>query len=532
MYADLALLNGHIITLCKDKPLAEALAIKGNKIMKIGRNKEIFQHINGRTKIVDLNGKTVIPGLIDSHIHVADFAKTLCWINLEEARSIAEIKSLVKKHAETTLKGKWIIGRGWDEEKLVEKRPPKASDLDEVAPNNPVVLYKAKGRVCVVNGLALEIAGKFENLKDLKSSGVDVDPQTGKPTGILSGPATDLIWKLIPDATAEELMELIEAAFKKILGAGITTVQWIVSSAQELYAIKGIVEKGKLPIRVYLIVPVETLTMNILHELKLMENECLKVGGAILYADGYLASKTAALTEPYRNSQNIGKLFYNAERMETLLQFIGKTGLQAVIHAMGDRAIKETLKAIKAVSVHHPLGNAKFRIENAAILPLELVEEIASLGLIVSIQPYMAYSELEFWGVDESIGERIRWLYPLKSLVQEGVIVAGGTDCPMEPLNIFSHIRAAITRQKPVEERITVYEALRMYTINAAYSMSEHNTKGTIEEGKLADLTVLSENPLMVPPEKIDRIKAELTIVGGEIAHFKSNSIKLINFSN
>jgi predicted amidohydrolase YtcJ len=532
MYADLVLLNGYILTLCENKPLAEALAIKGNKIINVGNNEEIFQHVNGKTKIIDLNGKTVIPGLIDSHMHVADFAKTLCWINLEGARSIAEIKSLVKKHAETTLKGKWIIGRGWDEEKLVGKRSPKASDLDEVAPNNPVVLYKARGRVCVVNGLALEIAGKFENLKDLKISGVDVDPQTGKPTGILSGPATDLIWKLVPDATAEELMELIETAFKKILEAGITNVQWIVSSAQELYAIKGIVEKGKLPIRVYLIVPMETLTMNILHELKLMENERFKVGGAVLYADGYLASKTAALTEPYKNSQNTGKLFYDAERMEKLLQLIGKTGLQSVIHAMGDRAIKETLKAIKAVLTHHPLGNVKFRIESAAILPLELVKKIASLGLVVSIQPYMAHSELEFWEAGESIGERIRWLYPLKSLIQEGVIVAGGTDCPMEPLNIFAHIKTAITRQKPVEERITVYEALRMYTTNAAYSMGEHNIKGTIEEGKLADLTVLSENPVMVPPEKIDRIKAELTMVGGEIAHFESNSIKLVNFSN
>ncbi len=529
MYADLALLNGHIITLNKNKPLAEALAIKGNKIMKIGRYKEISQYINGKTKVIDLKGKTVIPGLIDSHIHVADFAKTLRWINLEEARSIAEIKNLVRKHAETTLKGKWIIGRGWDEEKLVEKRLPKASDLDEVAPNNPVVLYKAKGRVCVVNSLALEIAGKFENLKDIKSNGIDVDPQTGKPTGILSGSATDFIWKLVPDVTAEELMELIEAAFNKILGVGLTTVQWIVSSAQELYAIKRIIEERKIPVRVYLIVPVEILTLDVLNELRSLENECFKVGGAILYADGYLASKTAALTEPYKNSQNTGKLFHDAESMEKLLQFVGKTGLQAVIHAMGDRAIKETLKAIKAVSAHHPLGNAKFRIESAAILPLGLIKEIANLELVVSVQPYMAYSELEFWGADESIGERIRWLYPLKSLLKEGVIVAGGTDCPMEPLNIFSHIKIAMTRQKPVEERIRFYEALKMYTINAAYSMGEDGIKGTIEEGKLADLTVLSENPLMVPPEKIDRIKAELTMVGGKIAYFKSNNIKMVN---
>ncbi|MEM3875318.1 MAG: amidohydrolase [Candidatus Bathyarchaeia archaeon] len=498
--------------------------------MKVGRNKEILQHVSGKTKIIDLNGKTVIPGLIDSHIHVADLAKTLCWINLEEARSITEIKSLVKKHAKMAPSGKWIIGRGWDEGKLIEKKLPKASDLDEAAPNNPVVLYKAKGRICVVNSLALEIAGKFKNLKDLENNGVDVDPQTGKPTGILSGSATDLIWKLIPDATVEELMELIEKAFKKILEAGITTVQWIVSSTQELHAIKRIVEDGELPVRVYLIVPAETLTSDILHELKLLESEYFKVGGAIFYADGYLASKTAALTEPYRNSQNIGKLFYDAKKMGKLLQIIGKTELQAVIHAMGDRAIKETLKAIKAVSAHHPLKKTRFRIESAAILPLELIKEIANLGVVISIQPYMAYSELEIWATHDSIGERIRWLYPLKSLIQEGVIVAGGTDCPMEPLNIFSHIKTAITRQKLAEEQITIYEALKMYTINAAYSMNEESVEGTIEEGKLADLTVLSENPLTIPSEKIDKIKVELTMVGGKVAYFESNSIKSFNF--
>lgn len=520
MYADLVLLNGNIITLCEAKPFAEALAIKNDRIIKAGRNTEIAQHISRKTKVIDLNGKTVVPGLIDSHIHVADFAKTLLWIDLEEANSIEEIKNLVSERVEKTSRGKWIIGKGWNEEKLTEKRMPNALDIDEAAPENPVILYRAKGRVCVVNSLALQMVSKSISLTELKKGDIEIDPQTGKPSGILRNSATDLVWKFIPETSVEELAELIKIACQKILEMGITTVQWIASSVQELYALKKAIKSTGLPLRIYLILPTNILkNPRLLRELKEIENEYFKVGGVIFSVDGYLASKTAALTKPYENLKNRGKLFYNAENMRKLIEKIGKKGLQVAIHAMGDRAIKETLNAIEKVSKTPIFKDARFRLETAALLTPKLIEKIALLGTVISVQPYMAHSELEIWKAVESIGcERARWLFPLKTLFQKGIIVAGGTDSPMEPLNVFSHIKIAIAT-RALDERITVYEALRMYTLNAAYAMGEEKAKGTIERGKLADITVLSENLLSTHSEKIDEIKVELTIVGGKIVY-------------
>ncbi|MEM3641836.1 MAG: amidohydrolase [Candidatus Bathyarchaeia archaeon] len=520
MYADLVLLNGNIITLHEARPFAEAVAIKDDRIIKVGRNTEIAQYISRKTKVIDLNGKSVVPGLIDSHIHVADVAKTLLWVDLEGANSIEEIKNLVNERVRKTLRGKWIIGKGWDEEKLAEKRMPNASDIDEVAPENPVILYRAKGRVCVVNSLTLQLVSKSVSLTELKKGNIEIDPQTGKPSGILRNSATDLVWNFIPETSVKELAELIKIACQKILKMGITTVQWIASSTQELYAVKKVIESKELALRIYLIVPTSILkNPRLLCELKEIENEYFKVGGVIFSVDGYLASKTAALTKPYENSKNRGKLFYNAENMRKIIEKIEKKGLQVAIHAMGDKAIKETLKAIEKVSKTPIFKDARFRLENAALLTPELIEKIALLGAVISVQPYMAYSELKVWKAVESIGcERVRWLFPLKTLFQKGVIVAGGTDSPMEPLNVFSHIKTAIATRL-LDERITIHEALKMYTLNAAYAMGEEKTKGTIERGKLADITVLSKNLLATHPKEIDEIKVELTIVGGKIAY-------------
>ncbi len=520
MHADLVLLNGKIITLCEAKPFAEAVAIKDNKIMKVGQNIELTQYISRKTKVIDLDGKTVIPGLIDSHIHVADFAKTLLWIDLQGANSIEEIKKLVNERVKKTSKGKWIIGKGWDEEKLVEKKMPNASDIDDVAPENPVILYRAKGRVCVVNSLALQMISESISPAELKKGNIEIDSQTGKPSGILRNSATDLVWSLIPETSVEELAELIKIACNKILEMGITTVQWIASSPKELYAIKKAIESKEIPLRIFLMLPMSILkNPHVLHELKAIENEYFKVGGMVFSVDGYLASKTAALTKPYENSKNRGKLFYNAENIRRFIEKIGKKGLQVAIHAMGDRAIKETLKAIEKVSKTPMFKDVRFRLETAALLTPKLVEKIAILGVVISVQPYMAYSELNVWKAVESIGrERAKWLFPLKTLFRRGIIVAGGTDSPMEPLNVFSHIKTAIAT-RALGERITVYEALKMYTLNAAYAMGEEKAKGTIERGKLADITVLSENLLATNPKKIDEIGVELTIVGGKIVY-------------
>ncbi|MBC7130815.1 amidohydrolase family protein, partial [Candidatus Bathyarchaeota archaeon] len=252
-----------------------------------------------------------------------------------------------------------------------------------------------------------------------------------------------------------------------------------------------------------------------------LSESSIKIGGVMVFADGSLAAGTAALSSPYKDQpENMGKLFYKQDELADILEKIHRAGFQAVIHAMGDRAIEEALKAVEKALATIPKENHRHRIENAAVLNPKLITWMEKLGVTVSLQPYLIFSEFSVWSAMSRLGaERARWLYPLRTLIDKGIWVAGGSDCPMEPLNPFVQMKAAVARSVFPEEQITIEEALRMFTINAAYISFEENAKGSIEEGKLADLTVLSRNPLETSPEKLDSLKVEMTIIGGKIAY-------------
>jgi predicted amidohydrolase YtcJ len=506
------------------KPYAEAVAIKKDKIVKVGGKEEISPFIWEKTIIIDLRGKTAIPGLIDAHIHVADFGKILTWVDLNGAKSIREVQDRIKLHSERVLKGKWIIGYGWNEADFMEKRYPNVKDLDEAAPENPVVLYRRQGRVCVVNTKALELAGITRKTIPPQGGEIEKDPQTGEPTGILRENATDLVWKIIPEPTEEEILETVKMAFQKILEAGITCIHWIVLAPSEIAIIRKLCTKNELPLRIHLIIPT-TLLLKDMKTLKIETKGKVKLQGVIIFADGFLASRTAALSSPYKDCPTTkGTLFYTQKQLKDLIAEIGKNNLQPVIHAMGDQAISMALNAIEEALDETRRKNLRPRIEQAAVLNMGLIGRMSSLEVTVSVQPYLIFSEFSVWSAMDGLGsERARWLYPLKTLMTKRVIICGGSDCPMEPLNPFLHIKATVVRQFFPEEQITVNEALRMYTVNAAYASFEEDIKGSIEEGKLADLTVLSQNPLKIQPNEIDSIKAEMTIVGGKIAYSNSS---------
>ncbi len=501
------------------KPYAEAVAIKKGKIVKVGGNEEISHFIGKKTVIIDLKGKSVIPGLIDVHIHVADFGKILNWVNLNGAKSIEEMRKQIKLHSERTPKGRWIIGYGWDEANFMEKRLPNVKDLDEAAQENPVVLYRRQGRVCVVNTKALELAGITGETVPPQGGEIEKDPQTGELTGILRENATDLVWKIIPEPAEDEIIENVKLAFQKILEVGIATIHWIVLSPSEVAIIRKLCTKNELPIRVHLIIPIALLKD--MENLKAALKGKVKLQGVIIFADGSLASRTAALSKPYKDCPTTrGPLFYTQEQLIELIAEIRKNNLQPVIHAMGDKAVKMALNAVEEALAEADRRNLRPRIEQAAVLNKALIKRMKGLGVLVSVQPYMIFSEFSVWSAMDGLGgERARWLYPLRTLMAESVKVCGGSDCPMEPLNPFIQIKAAVARQFFQEEQITVDEALRLYTVNAAYASFEEDLKGSVEEGKLADLTVLSQNPLEISPNEIDRIKVDMTIVGGKIAY-------------
>ena len=518
MAADIALINATVRTMNPRQPVAQAVAIRRNKIVKIGTNETVSKLIGENTNVVDLNGKTVIPGLIDTHVHVADFGRCLLWLDLTNIKSIKQLQSFLREKVKQIPAGKWVIGRGWNQNRLKEKRLLNLSDLEEGELDNPVILYHETEMICVVNSKALSLANITQQTNIPSGGNIDKNPQTGKLTGILRDKATNLVWRVVPEPTVDELLEATTQACQEIVKAGLATVHWIILSKNELLLIQKLHSQGKLPFRVNVIVPEEFMKET--EGFKSNDDLMLHIGGIMIAADGYLDSKTAALFEPYCDEpNNKGKLLLSEEVLASLVADVLSAGFQPIIHSMGDMAVDEVLNVIEQTSKQN---SVRFRIEQAAILNEQMVKRLTRFNVVVTVQPKVISTEFEVWSATKRLGlERAKWLHPLKSLIKEGVKVAGGSDCPMEPLDPFLGMHEAVVRTSFPEQRLTALEALSMYTINAAYSSGEEQIKGSIQEDKLADLTVLSDDPMSVPANNLKNINVEMTIIDGKLAYSK-----------
>ena len=512
MSADLVIFNANVRTLNSSQPAAQAIAIIENKIVKVGSGQQVQQLIDEKTKVINLNGKTVIPGLIDTHIHVADFGRCLMWLELKNAKSIGQLQNMLKEKDQNMQRGQWIIGQGWNENRL--KRLPTTADLDEAVPDNPVILYREAAMICVANSKAQELAGITEQIPVPSGGSIDKDPKTGKPTGIFRDTATSLIWQAVPEPSQEELLENTALACQKISQAGLTSVHWIVLSENELPIIQKLYEQKRLPFRVNVIVPFEL--MGKMGNFEPFDQLELRLSSVTVNVDGYLDSKEAALFEPYSDDQkNSGKTLCSEDMLSDSVGKMVAAGLQPCIVAMGDRAVDLALTVIENLP-----NRVRFRIEQAAVLNEGLVQRLKQQQVVVSVQPKVISTEFSVWSAVEHLGlKRAKWLHPLKTLIIAGVKVVGGSDCPMEPLNPLLGIQEVVLRQVFPEQRLSVEEALKMYTLYAAFSSSEEAIKGSIEEGKLADLTVLSNDITEVALDKIKDIKVEHVVVNGVLLY-------------
>jgi predicted amidohydrolase YtcJ len=525
MEADLVLVDCNVLTMNSFQPEAESIIIQGNRIIKVCTKKNANRWIGKNTKVVSLKGSTVVPGLIDTHVHIADFGRFLTWLDLKSANSIKEIQKIVKKRVREKPQSKWILGQGWDQTSFAEKRMPNKQDLDEAAPDHPVVLYHQSGCMCVVNSKAIELAGLTKEVKTPLGGSIEMDQKTGDLTGVLCENAMNLVWKVIPEPDEEEVFDATCLACEKVLEAGITSVHWIVSSLDEIKLIHRIRVENKLPMRVHIIFPVNILKQVFnLHLTQKGYDEWVKIGSAITFLDGSLAERTAALKQPYSDDPNSkGKLFYTPTEFHKLVDKLHRSNFNIVIHAMGDQAIEMALSTLEKILKKWPKENHRYRIEQAAILNEDQIKWLKKIGVKVAVQPCTIISEFTSWSAIDRLGKkRARWLYPLKTMINKGLEVSGGSDCPMEDINPFSGIQSAVTREFFSEEQITVEDALRMYTVNAASAAFDEKIKGSIEKGKLADLTVISRDPRTTPQKQIENIEVEMTIVDGKIAYSKS----------
>jgi predicted amidohydrolase YtcJ len=520
--AEIVILNANVTTLNPRQPKAEAIAIHNGKIVAVGSNEEIRKYMNGKTKVIDAKNKMIVPGFVDCHAHMLGFGKSLKTVDLRDVKSIREMQLKLSNYCRENPEKSWILGEQWDQEKFAEKRYPTRWDLDEAVSDKPVFIIRVCGHAGVVNSEALRLAGITRDTM-VNDGKVCVDEATGEPNGILLENAMELIWRAIPRPGLKEVEEKCLSACRRAAEVGLTCVHWMVESAEEISAIQRLCSKGELPIRVYLGIPVNLLDNLVnLGLLTGFGNDMVKIGFVKILADGSLGARTAALNAPYSDDPTTsGKMLYTQRQLNKLIFKAHRAGLQLAVHAIGDRCLEMVLKAFEKSLREYPRENHRHRIEHCSLLNSRLIRRMKRLGLIASIQPHFVVSD--FWILDRVGRERTRWVYPFKTLIREGIIVASSSDYPVEPLNPILGIWAA-TNRSFADENLTVEEALKTYTINAAYASFSEEKSGTIEVGKFADLTILSDDLFSIPPYKIRDVTVEMTIVNGKIVYTRSSA--------
>jgi hypothetical protein len=516
----IALLDANVVTLNPRQPRARAIAVRDGRIVEVGSDKQIRKHVCSGTKVIECEGRTIVPGLVDCHVHMLDFGFFLQNLNLRDAKSIKEVQEKLSEHAKMNSQLEWILGGRWDQEKFAEKRYPTRWDLDAAVADKPVFLTRVCGHLAVANSTALRLA-RISSETKVKGGKVDLEEPTGQSNGILRENAMGLVWKAVPKPGKTNIEKACVLACEKAVESGLTGVHWLATSAEEMRVLQKLHFQGTLPLRVYLGMPAEVLDeVFSLGLLTGFGNEMIKVGFIKILADGSLGARTAALKKSYSDDpRSRGMMLYTQKELCQLVLKAHSGELQIGVHAIGDRAIENVLEAFKKALKKLPCQDHRHRIEHCSILNPKLITRMKRLNVIASVQPHFVVSD--FWASDRVGPQRVRWAFPFKTLLKEGVCVASGSDCPIEDISPILGIWAAVTRKDNEDESLSVEEALKTYTLNAAYASFDEGKKGTIEPGKFADLTVLSHDPTKIPPEKIRDVVVEMVIVGGRVVYSK-----------
>ncbi len=491
------------------------VVVEGDRIVHVGREESCRKYSGKASRIIDLKGSVLIPGLIDAHLHLSWLAIGLDWIDLRGAKSISEVVEAVRLRASRVEKGKWIIGRGWDHELFHEKRLLTRWDLDEASPSNPVFLIRVCGHVGVVNSIALKSIGIEKYLEEYKGL-IDIG-KDGSPTGVLYEDALDIVYRNLPKPSLNELAERLQRVLSFLASYGLTTVHSMNASLEEFDALRILEEKKQLPIRVRLFLSreaYEKIDKALLAKYK--NNPMLSVKGVKVFMDGSFGARTAALKEPYSDDElSRGRLLMNAEEIASLALELRRNGLILAVHAIGDRALEEVVKALSTTNIDN------IRIEHASLTPPHIINSLAlHKPLAVVVQPHFTISD---WWIEQRLGDRARFVYMFKSLMSKGIVLAGSSDAPVEPVNPWLSIAAAMHRGKlshiTPDEKLSISRVLSMYTIGGAIASRDEGGIGLIKRGYLADLIALDENPWSLSEYDIAGIRPKLVVVGGKIIY-------------
>lgn len=529
--AETILLNGHIWTGTEDSPEVEALAVVQNRILKTGSNKEIKKLAGPGTRVLDLQGRLVLPGFIDAHTHFLNGGLALRSVQLRECRSREEFVSRIAAKARELPAGSWILNGDWDHQQFSPPVLPTRDWIDAVTPDHPVCVNRFDGHMVLVNSLALKLAGINKNTVSPPGGEIVRDPKTGEPTGILKDAAADLVYAVIPPPSLEEKKDAVRIALKEAAANGVTSVHDM-SEAASFEVYQELLAAGELTARLYVYLQIPEIESFLRLRIKSgFGHPFLRLAGLKGFVDGSLGSATALFFEPYSdNPQAYGLLashMFPEGIMEQRLRQADRAGLQVAIHAIGDRANAILLDLMEKIWAENGPRDRRWRIEHCQHLRKTDIERYGKLGLVASVQPYHAIDD-GCWAEKKIGPERARTTYAFKSLQEAGAVLAFGSDWTVAPLNPLAGIYAAVTRRtldgrNPEgwipEEKVTLEEAIRSYTVRAAYAEFSEKEKGSLETGKLADLVVIDRDLFRLRPEEIIQARVVLTMVDGWVVY-------------
>jgi len=528
--------NGHIYTLQAEGHKVEALYTIGNQIVDLGTKEELDRKYNHEiVELHDLEGTTLLPGFVDSHMHLIGHGEKLLKLDLASYTSKSDLLSAVEEYAKGIREGEWIIGEGWNENLWDVPEPITRFDIDQVAQNHPVLLKRVCRHVISANSYALKIAGITEDTQSPKGGFIERD-ENGRLNGLFKEQAQELILKAIPEATEEYLRNAMSAAIKDAHKLGLTgghteDLNYYGGFERTFNTFKKVIEEDKIPFRAHLLVH---------HEVSedfqsaggsfLAGNEWIEFGAIKIFADGSLGGRTALLSHPYADDPSTsGLAIYTQEQLNEIVRKARSLKMPIAVHAIGDLAFEMVVNAIE----EYPLiGLGRDRLIHAQILRRELIDRVKGLPLILDIQPRFLASDFP-WVADRIGDEHMDYCYAWRTLLNENLPCAGGSDAPIEPLNPLLGIHAAVTRtniddpKKMVyneNEALTVYEAVCLFTKGSAYAACHENDRGVLKEGYLADF-ILTEDIFNVNPIDLAYISVEKTVIGGEVVYQKNKSV-------
>lgn len=543
--ATLVLRNGKIVTVDDRQPQAQAIAVRDNRILAVGSNAEIEKYVGRATQVVDLQGRLAIPGFIEGHGHFTGIGAAKMNLDLMKVKNWDEIVAMVGEAAKKAKPGEWILGRGWHQEKWdrvpqpnVEGFPTHES-LDKVSPNNPVLLTHASGHAGFANGKALELAGITGRTPNPPGGEILKDAR-GNPTGLLRETAQGLVRRALAEAqsklTPEERLAVarkeVELAAQECLSKGVTSFQDAGSSFATVDLLRAMVDEGKLGIRLWVMLRenVEQLEANLAkYRMVNYGDSRLTVRAIKRSIDGALGPRGAWLLEPYSDlPSSTGLNTTPVDEIKKVAQLAMQHGFQLCVHAIGDRANRETLNIFEEAFKNNPdKKDVRWRVEHAQHLHPADISRFGRLGVIASMQGIHCTSDAPY--VIARLGARRaeEGAYVWQKLMKTGALVMNGTDAPVEDVSPIACFYASVSRKLKdgsvfyPDQRMTREEALRSYTINAAYGAFEENIKGSLTPGKLADIVVLSKDIMTIPEDEIPTAEVLYTIVGGKVAYQK-----------